>query len=320
MSRLTPSRGVVRRLLSTGEIYTTLENKLGGVSSDSSGFCTQNKSQKGVWNTKVTQCVGIIGTGNLGQSLANMIINGEREIFTSLICSVRRSCRRDQLERLFLGDDVEFMGENAKIAQKADCVLISVKPWQVKGVCSDISEIVDPGTPVISTAAAVPLAKLQEWLPHTNVVIRCMPNIPCSIGQGVVPYISNKNKEASSVMGDVFSPNVLIPLRTDSQIDASTLISGCGPALLAWYTNCIKELGEDIIADEDLNTMIIQTMVGTAGMLQHTPSHDILLNTASPKGATETTLRSFQTQGVEDIIHQSLISARDRINSMSETL
>ena len=300
----------MRRLLSTGEIYTTHKGDSGG----------QKKSQKGMWHLKSTQCVGIIGTGNLGQSLANMIINGERQSLTSLICSVRRSDRKEELERLFLGDDVEFTGENTKIARQADCVIISVKPWQVKSVCIDISEILDPETPVVSVAAAVSLAKLQEWLPHTEVVIRCMPNIPCSIGQGVVPYISNKNGKASSVMGDIFSPNMLMPLRTDSQIDASTLISGCGPALLAWYTNCIKEIGEDIITDDDLNTMITQTMIGTASMLQHTPSHDIILDTASPRGAAEATLRSFQHQGAEDIIHQSLICAQDRIHSMSDTL
>jgi len=155
-SRITPSI----RSISGGTTHNTKSTTMSFISQRNFG-------------TKTSRCVGIIGTGNLGQSLASMLLN---HTDNSVICSVRRPQREMELRTILTGDNVKFTRNNFEVAQEADCILLSVKPGQIKHVCSEISETLTPGTPVISVAAAVPLVKLHEWLPRTEKIIRCMPS------------------------------------------------------------------------------------------------------------------------------------------------
>lgn len=262
--------------------------------------------------------VGIIGTGNLGQSLAHMILNRNYE---SLICGIRRKEREKELRQNLKGNNIKFTMKNTELAKEANCIFLSVKPGQIRDVCNEISDVVNPETSIISVAAAVPLVKLREWLPHSQIIIRCMPNIPCSIGQGVIPYISHGNSEKIvELVEKIFKPNLIVPLQTDEQIDASTLISGCGPAFLSWYIDCLKPIAENNIQTDDLNEMIIQTMIGTANLLRHSSCSNIIKNVASPKGATEAALHSFESHKINNIIYDSLSTAQKRIISIIQNL
>ena len=49
-------------------------------------------------------------------------------------------------------------------------------------------------------------------------------------------------------MKDLFAPNLIVPVKNDSEIDISTLIGGCGPAFFAWYAKCFKEINSTISA------------------------------------------------------------------------
>jgi len=267
--------------------------------------------------------IGIVGTGSLGESLATMFLFRKNNPFDLVTCSVRRAEHKHQLEEklLFSPIPAKITTDNNQVVENSDCLILSVKPGQIKSVCEEINNNINPDTPVISVSAAVPLIKLHEWLTRTNTLIRCMPNIPCVIGKGVVTYTCNNNNEnILTFLQELFSPNLLISLNNDKEIDASTLISGCGPAFLSWYINCIRQIGNESIQGSDLDDMIIQTMIGTAHMLKHMNSHDIIRAVASPNGVTEATLRSLQQQGVNDNIRKSFVSAQNRINSIIDTL
>lgn len=272
-----------------------------------------------------TNKIGIVGTGSLGQSLTRMLLNPGKNNIESIICSVRRSNHMEELQNSFMKDIsqsiLRFTLNNTEVVQKSNCVLLSVKPSQIKTVCDEIGENISPDVKIISVAAAVPLSKLHDWLPRTETIIRCMPNIPCSIGQGVVPYISrDKSPETHDIMTKLFYPNILLPLNNDAEIDASTLISGCGPAFLAWYIDCLNRISVGTISPDNFNIMMTQTMIGTAHMLQNISTGDIIRTVASPNGATEATLHNFHRKGIDNIIHESLFSAQTRINSIIDTL
>lgn len=269
--------------------------------------------------------IGIIGTGSLGESLANMLLSRTDKCYDSVTCSVRRLQRKEQLEKNLIANSFSprpiITMSNIELARRSDCIILSVKPGQVKEVCNEISGIITADIPVISVAAAIPLEKLHQWLPYSKTIIRCMPNVLCGIGNGVVPYTYRNNvNDSPNLIEDLFSPNITLPLKTDKEIDISTLISGCGPAFFSWYADCLKQIGKDTISDSDLNTMITYTMMGTAHMLTHFTTNEIIRSVASPKGATEATLQSFQSTGVQDIILKSLISAQHRITSIIDTL
>lgn len=264
--------------------------------------------------------VGVIGMGNLGEHIIKMLSHRyKRKMKTYTIsCSFRKEEQKNRLIEKF-GNDIVLCPYNSSIAKLSDVIILCVKPSQIKELCNEINPFISENTIIISTAAAVPLNKLHEWLPSTNKIIRCMPNIPCSIGSGLVMYYS-KYLDAKEIMSDIFAPNLVISVDNDAKVDASTLISGCGPAFFTWYGECIKKIGEDIIPSDVLNQMISQTMIGTANMLQIYSSDQIIKMVASPKGATETALLSLEENNIDNGINNALWDAQRRINIIASTL
>lgn len=279
--------------------------------------------------------VGIIGMGSLGEHMAKMLIRNENwSTPLTILGSHRREERRNQLNNS-LGSRITMYSSNQVVASRSNIVLLTVKPGHIKDVCREISTVIDEDTIVISTAAAVPLAKLKQWLTEgiaksnpvtsdltkTCSIIRCMPNIPCSIGEGVVSYYTDHElTRGKLVMEMIFSPNTAIAVENDSQMDATTLISGCGPAFFAWYTECLRKIGSEELPADILNKLLVKTMSGTAALLIHNSSDDIIKSVASPKGATETALNSFKDKEVDKHIIDALLTAKKRINAIVETL
>lgn len=131
-----------------------------------------------------------------------------------LLGTVRRRERADQLHRQF-GSRLTLLDDNKELATHADTILLSVKPREIRGICEIIAHSVQKETPIISVAAAVPLNKLHEWLPRSKNIIRCMPNVPCGIGHGIVSYYTNMEpKQAMCLMSDIFAPNTVCLCRT----------------------------------------------------------------------------------------------------------
>lgn len=69
------------------------------------------------------------------------------------------------------------------MAAEADMVIVAVKPNVVPFVLEEISRY--KPRRVLSIAAAVTLETLEKSLPKGTEVIRCMPNTPASVGEGM---------------------------------------------------------------------------------------------------------------------------------------
>lgn len=265
------------------------------------------------------QRVGVIGTGCLGEQLIRMFVSRSSNHLPSVnvIGSYQSQHRKDELLGCF-NTQLSLFDNNRTVVDKSDTVILSVKPGQIKNVCNEISPYLSENIPVISTAAAVPLDKLHDWLPSTKTIIRCMPNIPCGIGAGVAVYYSNSS-EAKEIMENLFAPNLTICLNSDSEIDESTILSGSAPAFFSWYVDCLKNLSNKI-PSESLNSMIAQTIVGTGMMLHTHSSQDIIRMVASPKGATEAALLALNENKIDKDINNSLLSAKRRIETLASVL
>ena len=269
--------------------------------------------------------IGIIGTGSLGTHLVRMLLSHSRKSPVKhrpridVIGSVRNYERRNYLECTF-GSSMQLY-DNRLVARLSDIILISVKPEQVKEVCEDIKNTLTlyPRKIIISTAAAVPLNKLLGWLPTDSTVIRCTSNIPCSLGSGLVTYYSNASN-AREIMDTVFYPNKILEVKSDKSIDIATVITGCGPAFIAWYIDCLKDIGEEQFCTNGLKIMLSQTIIGTGEMLAIQDPDNLIRAAAFPNGATDTALKELTQNGAKAKVQGAFMSAYNHINKMSEEL
>ena len=67
---------------------------------------------------------------------------------------------------------------NVEAAREADVVVLVVKPQDLFGVVEEIAEELKPGALVVSLAAGVTTASLEQRLPEGTPVVRVMPNTP----------------------------------------------------------------------------------------------------------------------------------------------
>lgn len=247
--------------------------------------------------------IGIIGIGNLGKMLIKTF-SGK-----SLICGLRT------LDQKLINEypEIDFTTNHGYLVSNVDTVILAVKPTQLKEVCGQIRSAIGFNTPVISVAAAVPLGKIQEWLPESKTIIRCMPNILCSIGKGIVPYYP-WTRDNEILLTKIFDPNPLVVLNNDSEVDTSTVISGCSPAFFAWFANILAR--NDGCSPEITRMLLTSSMKGTASLLETMSSSEIIRLVASPKGATEAALASMDDVNLEN----SLQIARTRIQNIKEQI
>lgn len=202
--------------------------------------------------------IGIIGVGNLGLSMLKMFNKYQR---CNVICSVKSNERLNFLQNLSL--DVKYYQDNSLVTDKSNIIMICVKPLQVLDVCKEINNSLTSNNIVVSTAACVPLKTLHRLLPNTPHIVRCMPNIPCEVGEGIVPYVTN-SEIAKDIMVELFHPNETLELKTCDQIDTSTIISGCSPAFIAWFYDQIKLLGSQHNLPKDITAKLLtQTIIGS---------------------------------------------------------
>src|SRR5437868_5462217 len=121
------------------------------------------------------------------------------------------------------------------------------------------------GGSVVSIAAGVTLAALEQHLGAGVPVVRAMPNTPALVGAGaaaIAPGSSAGEAElawAESILGAV-GIVVRVP---ESQLDAVTGLSGSGPAYVFLLAEALIEAGVLVgLTRDDSAALATQTLLG----------------------------------------------------------
>jgi pyrroline-5-carboxylate reductase len=118
-----------------------------------------------------------------------------------VILSVRTEDHRLDLERRY---GVAVTLDNRALAAQADIIILAVKPKAIVEILNSIGDALVPGTLLISTAAGVPLEVIESRVPGFVAVIRTMPNLAVSVGEGMTALSRGKNvsqKQVEIAMG-----------------------------------------------------------------------------------------------------------------------
>ena len=117
---------------------------------------------------------------------------------------------------------VELSDDNATIAAGADCIVLAVKPQVLGNVCMALRNEVQRAKPmVISIAAGVRTAAIENWLGGNLAIVRVMPNLPALLRRGV--SFKNSHKISKTFFswranpGTFFSKAALIKLPRSSK-------------------------------------------------------------------------------------------------------
>jgi len=270
-----------------------------------------------------TPRIAFIGGGNMAASL----IGGLRAqgIPASAICASDPGAdRRTELHDIH---GIEAFADNAQAIAGAEVVVLAVKPQVMQAVCRDLASSLQADQLIVSIAAGVTCASLQQWLGDTpRAIVRCMPNTPALLRQGVSGLFANavvsaeQKEQAEQLLSAV---GLALWLDREALIDAVTAVSGSGPAYFFLLIEAMTAAGERLGLPHDTAAQLtLQTALGAARMACESDvgAAELRRRVTSPNGTTEAAIKAFQGGGFEALVQQAMDAAARRSAELAKQL
>lgn len=260
--------------------------------------------------------VGFIGGGNMTRAIAGGLIESGFDA-SDILISEPLAEARDELAATLPGASIS--GDNDAVANAAGCIVLSVKPQILPGVCKALAASVQQTRPlVISIAAGTRSDDIDAWLGGGLSVIRVMPNQPSLLRMGVSGLYANKHASeterdrAANIMTAV---GKVVHVSREADIDAVTAVSGSGPAYFYLLIDIIIETAVGLGIEADAaRTLALETARGAAEIAasQDEDMDALISRVRSPGGTTAAALDALDARDVRAIVAGAITAARDR--------
>jgi len=265
--------------------------------------------------------IGFIGSGNMAEALIKGIITAKVYEADSIFIS---DIKTERLKLLGETYKVVATTDNAELIDKAETIVLSVKPQNMSEALDSIKDAVTSDKLVISIAAGIRVANITSVLGDIATV-RVMPNTPALIGEGASALFANE--KAKPMLGKaltIFSAvGRAVVVEDEGLIDTVTAVSGSGPAYYFLLMEEMIKAGVSLGLPEDVaKDLVLQTAKG-AGLLAEEADKkgespaELRRKVTSPGGTTEAALRTFAERKLGEVISAGITKARDRSRELS---
>ena len=263
--------------------------------------------------------LGFIGGGNMAEAMIKGLLSASFIEAKNIFVSEPSEAKRDTLHAEY---KIKVSADNRELVKKCDILILAVKPQIFQEVLVDICSLVDSDKLVISIAAGVPIAIIDDALRGDKnkkfSIVRTMPNTPALVQEGVTAIASGKhvNKTDVKIAHRIFEAVGRTVDVEEDQLDAVTGLSGSGPAYIFMLIEALSDAGVKMgLSREVSTTLTIQTVLGSAKLARESGKHPGELKdmVTSPGGTTisglhaleEGSLRTTLMNAVEDATRRS---------------
>lgn len=207
----------------------------------------------------------------------------------------------------------------------AQVIILSVKPQDVKAVLESVKEVVEEDHLLVSIAAGVSTAFVEERLGKKARVVRVMSNTPAMslAGMSVVSpgrYAHPEDVEYVLAFMSSVGEAMLLPEKNQN---AAMAIHGCGPAYLSLFIESLVDAGISMGLSKEVSTKLaVETMFGSARMLRETGMEAAELRemVTSPAGTTVEALKVLEENRFRYAVIKAVERAALRAKEIGEEL
>ena len=262
----------------------------------------------------------VVGGGAMGEAILSGVL-AAKKLCPSQVVVVEPNYDKELLLRERYGIEVisalDFRSYGAD-----DVCLFAVKPQIAPAVLGDLASRLDK-TLFVSIAIGITIDDYYKLLDPGIPVVRVMPNMPISIGEGMsliscADNVSDTQKNIVTALFESAGRCEHIPEKWQS---AGATISGSGPAYFSYVIEALIDAGVGAGLPADLSKRLAaQTAIGVSKMLLETTRSpkEIMRATASPGGITEAALETLDAEGVHDAIVAAFLAAVKRAGELEE--
>lgn len=262
--------------------------------------------------------VGIVGLGNMGESIARAFLNsgvaGDEIVYFEA-----KPARSQAMSRTYA---IEAARDPGDLAARCRYVILAVKPQDAKAAITAMVPGLSESNIVVSIMAGVKSSTISALLQKPAKVVRVMPNICIAIGEGALgvapgPLLS---KDELDDLYALMRPLGRMVEVTEEQMDAVTALAGSGPAFVLSFLEALTDGGVRMgLARDKAFGLALQTMKGTIAMLDAEKLHPALMKESitSPGGTTIAGLVILDEKGFKGNVVRALEAAQDRARELS---
>ena len=252
---------------------------------------------------------GFIGMGNMGSAMLNGLLQKnlpQNLLFTDAFEGVRTSVSAKT--------GVKSVETNAELVKSVKYIVLAIKPQCYHEALSEIKELVTSDKIVISLAPGITIADVKKELNDDVRVVRCMPNTPALIGEGMtgVTYDSTLfNQEEIDTIAGFFNSFGKFRIVDEKLMNTVTCVSGSSPAYVYMFIEALADSAVKYgMSRADAIEFAAMTVKGAADMVLSTEEHPAVLKdrVCSPGGTTIAGVSALEANGFRNAI----ISATDK--------
>ena len=258
--------------------------------------------------------IGFIGGGNMGEALIKGLLISGRCGASQIGVSDISQERLDHLHKTY---QVSTVVSNPELAAGSDLIVLAVKPQQVGNVLGEINASLDHLPLMISIAAGVPIATLEQLLDKPLPIIRVMPNTPALVLAGVSAIAAGTHASADhlAMARVLFEAVGLVVEVEEGHMDAVTGLSGSGPAYVFLFMEALIDAGVLMgLSRPVARDLAVHTTLGSARLLAESGEHPGVLKDqiTSPGGTTIHGLTILESGGLRGMLMDAVEAATRR--------
>jgi len=269
---------------------------------------------------KLDQMIGFVGTGNMAEAMIKGLLHAGIVDAASISGSDPRPERATEMREKY---GIHSTRHNEDVVRRADVLVLSVKPQILVKICDEVSPHLKPRALVISIAAGVPLAVLEQHLPEKTRVVRVMPNTPALVGEGATAiaaggHATDEDLAVAKRLFDAVGRTVILP---EEQLDAVTGLSGSGPAYVFLIIEALSDAGVKMgLSRYNAQALAAQTVLGSARLLLETGEHPGRLKdmVTSPGGTAIAGLHTLEAGGLRTTLINAVEAATRRSRELGD--
>ena len=268
--------------------------------------------------------VVFIGGGNMASSIiAGMLASGWAK--ESIAVSDPDELA---LKKITDHNDISNMfTDNCEAIDSSEVVILAVKPQSSKKALESFQSALkkkEKRVLLISIVAGLNINNINEWTDNTCAVVRCMPNIPARVQQGITALCASKETtQKHRDLSEVILSTVGQPIwvNNESMIDVVTAISGSGPAYFFYFFDAMEQAAVELgLSQDDAKKLVRQTAYGSLKLSESSSEEftQLIGQVSSKGGTTERALEIFDRKDFKRIIKEAIKAAQERSVEISK--
>ena len=261
--------------------------------------------------------IAIIGTGNLGLSIAKgLLVNNT---ITTLYLTKRNP---EVLMDWNKSKQVTVTKDNREAVSNSDILIFAVQPSQMEGILNEVKDLFNENHVIISTITGFKISRIEAIIGTEVPIIRSMTNTAISVGKSMSCLCSNEvGKKRIDIATAIFNAVGTSIKIEEEHMQAATVICASGIAFWMRLIRATTQGGVQLGFDaEEAMKMSMQTALGAASLLIETDTHpeQEIDKVTTPRGCTITGLNEMEHQGLSSSLIKGLVASFNKINEISK--